>query len=126
MMMMTDTLHEMQTRRDDVERTVDRALRDWIAVEHRRTWPDQGRRDAYFAAFEKFIAWCRENDLDGLPSTGHIVALHLLKLHKSGATLPQIRLASRAVIFYHHLHGRHLDELPINAALSFAKATLHK
>jgi hypothetical protein len=119
----TDALRDVQSKRDDVERAVEHVLRDWIAREHRRTWPDQAARDACFEAFSEFAAWCKENDLGDyiLPSTGYVVALHLIEMRKQGATYKQVALTARAIAFYHDLHERWLDRLPISAALAFAK-----
>jgi hypothetical protein len=120
-MTLTDTQHDVASRHDQIENVVERLLKKYIAAEHKRSWPNQEKRDDYYEAFKVFVGWCRENDLDPMPASGHVAAMHLIALKESGANYPQIRLAAAAVAFFHDVNDRFLDRLPIRAALAFAK-----
>jgi hypothetical protein len=111
-----------ETRRAEVERSVQRVLRDQIRVEHRATWPDEAKRADYSDCFVEFARWCQDRDFSAMPSDGWVIAAFLIEMRQAGASLTQLKLAARAIEFWHSINAHYLDTLPINAALRFAKS----
>jgi hypothetical protein len=111
----------VETRRAEIERGVERVLRDHIPAEHRRTWPDEQKRADYRDCYVEFALWCRKRDLSPMPTDGFTVAAFLIEAREAGATLEQLKLAARGIRFWHEINERFLDQLPINAALRYAR-----
>jgi hypothetical protein len=70
-----------------------------------------------------FVAWCRERGIGYLPATGEAVAAHLVELLLQDTDMARLRQVANAIIYFHEIGEKYLDQVPIRAALAFAELT---
>jgi hypothetical protein len=107
-----------------VTQSFDEAFAEELADAYARATPPEPTRKLYARRFESFRDWVRPDQVSALPAAGATVASYLIHLALDGTSLPQIKAAASAIMWFHDCGAHYLDACYIQAALAVAAKLL--
>jgi hypothetical protein len=118
------TLSLRRQRELAITREFDEAFAAELADAYARATPPEPTRKLYARRFESFRDWVRPDQVSALPAAGATVASYLIHLALDGTSLPQIKAAASAIMWFHDCGAHYLDACYIQAALAVAAKLL--